>query len=97
MNRTFALALLLLSIMMTGGTYAEAGDAKVNYISAFAAHTKYKNDNAILIDVMPVVDYEKFHAVGAINLPNDGPADIERIKQMELPFTKKDEIIVYCS
>ncbi len=97
MKRTFVLALLIFNIMMLGGFIAEAGDAKVNYISAFAAHSKYKKNNAVLIDVMPVVDYERFHAVGAINLPNDGPADIEKIKQMELPFSKNDEIIVYCS
>lgn len=97
MKRTFVLLLLIFSIMMAGGIYAKAGDAKINYITAYAAHIKYKKDNAILIDVMPVVDYARFHAVGAINLPNDGPADIERIRQMELPFSKKDEIIVYCS
>ncbi len=95
MKRVLVLTLFIFQTIV-GGSFAESENTNVNYISAFSAHNKYQKNNAILIDVMPTVDYEKFHAAGAINLPNDGPSDIKKIEEMELPFSKNDEIIVYC-
>lgn len=96
MGKVFVLTLIIFNVM-GGACFAEALNKKVNMISGLVAHNKYQRNNAILLDVMPPSDYEKFHAVGSINLPNDGPGDIQKIREMELPFSKSDEIIVYCS
>lgn len=65
-------------------------------ISAELAYLKYKNGDVIIIDAMPGVTYRKYHIFGAINLPADGPADIERIRNAKLPIPFNKEIIVYC-
>jgi len=97
MKRIFVLALIIFNIMLVGGAFSEAEEIKVNYISALVAYNKFKKNNAWLVDAMPKYDYEKSHAVGSINLPNDGASDIQKIREMELPFAKNDEIIVYCN
>ena len=76
-----------------------AGEHKIPEIpriSAQLAYLKYKNGEVIIIDAMPKVTYVKYHIIGAINLPNDGPADIERIKNANLPIPTNREIIIYC-
>lgn len=96
MRRTFVQALFIINILIIGGAYANAEDIKINYITPLAASNKFKK-NAWLVDAMPAVDYEKSHAVGAINLPNDGPDDIKKLIVIDLPFGKSDEIVVYCN
>lgn len=96
MRITFVLALVVLNTMIIKATYSEAEEIKVNYVSPLVAYNKYKK-NAWLVDAMPVVDYARSHAVGAINLPNDGADDIQKIRVMDMPFAKSDEIVVYCN
>ncbi|MBT1074663.1 rhodanese-like domain-containing protein [Geobacter grbiciae] len=96
MRKKLTLAMFILNIFIVGSAYSESEDIKVNYITPVVASNKFKK-NAWLVDAMPEVDYAKSHAVGAINLPNDGPDDIKKILVMDLPFTKNDEIIVYCN
>lgn len=69
---------------------------EVPRIDATMAYYKYKAGNTILIDSMTRGTFAKRHALGAINLPNDGPGDLERIMNMELPLSKDKEILVYC-
>lgn len=70
--------------------------SEVPRIDAAMAFYKYKAGNTILIDAMSSKTFIKKHILGSINLPNDGPQDIERIRNMKLPFPKDKEIIVYC-
>jgi len=79
-----------------GGSSEEHQLPEVPRISAELAYLKYKAGIVIIIDSMPKETYAKYHIVGAINLPNDGPADIERIKNANLPIPINKEIIVYC-
>ncbi len=65
-------------------------------IDATMAFYKYKAGNTILIDAMPAHDFVKRHILGSINLPNDGSRDIERIRNMKIPFPRDKEILVYC-
>ncbi len=65
-------------------------------ISADMAYLKYKTGTITIVDAMNKECYAKYHILGAINLPNDGPADIERIKNANLPIPINKEIIVYC-
>ena len=69
---------------------------EVPRIDAAMAYYKYNAGNTILIDAMTRETFAKRHALGAINLSNDGPGDLERIMNMELPIPKDKEILVYC-
>jgi rhodanese-related sulfurtransferase len=91
------LCLFLLSIL----TYATHGLAQpklpeVPRIDAKMAYFKYKAGQVILVDAMDQKTFAKKHILGSICLPNDGPVDIERIRNMNIPFPKDKEIIVYC-
>lgn len=65
-------------------------------INAYSAYQEYKSGSVFIIAADPEVTYRKYHLVGSINLPNDGPEDIERVKNMELTIPKNKKIIVYC-
>lgn len=95
--RKIFICTFIIAISVITTCYAAEENQKINYISAFSAQNKYKKDNAILIDAMATRDFEKFHAVGSINLPNDGEGDLQKIRMMDLPFKASDEIVVYCS
>lgn len=76
--------------------YAEQRNPQVPRISASTAYKKFMNGDAILIDANPASTYQKTHILGSINMPNDGPEDIEKFRSMPLSFALTDEIIVYC-
>ena len=89
--------LFLLSILI----YAIHGLAQpklpeVPRIDAKMAYLKYKPGRVILVDAMGPKTFAKKHILGSMSLPNDDSADIERIRDMEIPFPKDKEIIVYC-
>ena len=94
------LFLFLVSILIfssnLGGYSEEREHPEAPRISVELAYLKYKAGIAIFIDAMPKYTYAKYHILGAYNLPNDGPEDIERIKKAKLPFPANKEIIVYC-
>ena len=94
------LFLFLVSILVfssnLGGSSEVHQFPEVTRISAYMAYLNYKAGTVIFIDAMPKVTYAKYHIIGAINLPNDGPADIERIKNANLPIPTNIEIIIYC-
>ena len=75
---------------------AQTVHPEVPRIDPTMAYYKYNAGNTILIDAMTRETFAKRHALGAINLPNDGPEDRERIMNMEIPFPKDKEILVYC-
>jgi rhodanese-related sulfurtransferase len=69
---------------------------EVPRISADMAYLEYKTGTVLIVDAMNKECYAKYHILGAVSLPGDGPADIERIKNANLPIPINKEIIVYC-
>lgn len=65
-------------------------------INARLAYNKFMKGNIILVDAMGEKTYTKYHILGAINLPGEGPEDMARIagSDLQIPFDK--EILVYC-
>jgi len=68
----------------------------IKRINARSAYGKFMQGNIVLVDAMPESTYIKYHILGAINLPNDGPEDLARVEaaDLQIPFDK--EILVYC-
>lgn len=94
MRRVVLILLFLLTANVS--VYADQRNPQVSRISATTAYKKFMNGTAILIDANPSSTYDKTHILGSINMPNDGPADIEKFRNTPLPFNLTDEIIVYC-
>lgn len=69
---------------------------EVPRMSARAALQKYNAGKVILIDAMNSRTYKKYHILGAISMPGDGKADLDRIKAAKIPIPKNQEILVYC-
>ena len=69
---------------------------EVPRIDAKMAYYKFNAGGVILVDAMDQRTFAKKHILGSICLPNDGREDIERIRNMDMPFPKNREIIVYC-
>ena len=78
------------------GSRASNQEPDVPRISARVAYEKYMSGKVILVDANPKYSYDEHHLLGAINLPNDGKKDLERIRRAKLPFGRKANIIVYC-
>ena len=95
MNKYLSLFLLGILIFASQGV-AQPKHPEVPRIDAKMAYFKYKAGQVILVDAMDQKTFAKKHILGSICLPNDGPADIERIRNMNIPFPKDKEIIVYC-
>jgi rhodanese-related sulfurtransferase len=75
---------------------AQAIHPEVPRIDSAMAFYKYKAGSIILIDAMDRKTFDRKHILGSINIPNDGPQDLERVRNMELPFPKDKNILVYC-
>ena len=91
------LYLFLVSILiLSGQAVAQIKGPEVPRISAEMAYYKYKTGKVILVDAMDQRTFAKKHILGSISLPNDGARDIECIRNMEIPFPKDTEFIVYC-
>jgi len=76
---------------------AEMNKADIPEISAKIAYKEFKNNKAVIIDSMPPEDYVgKGHMVGAINIPNNGPGDLDNLRSMNLSLEKNQVIYVYC-
>ncbi len=92
------LASILLAVFISAAAATAQGNAisDIPRISARIAYNKFIKGNSILVDCMSERTYAKYHILGAINLPNDGAADLARIEaaDLQIPFDK--EIIVYC-
>lgn len=69
---------------------------EVPRINAVLAYQKFQTGKTILIDAMDPQTFARRHIIGAINLPNDGPEDRQRIREMVIPFPPDQEILVYC-
>lgn len=90
------LGLALLILGMAPAFVPSAGAQKVPRITAAAALQKYNSGKVILVDAMNSRTYRKYHVLGALSLPGDGKADLERIERGRLPIPKNQGIIVYC-
>ncbi len=95
MNKFLCIILLSILILSSPGV-GQRKLPEVPRIDAKMAYFKYKAGQVILVDAMDYRTFAKKHILGSISLPNDGPADIERIRNMEIPFPKDKEILVYC-
>ena len=69
---------------------------EVPRISASAALHKYNSGKVMVLDAMNSRTYKKYHILGALSLPGDGKADLERIERSKLPIPKHQGILVYC-
>jgi hypothetical protein len=94
-KKKFWLILASLLIFPTLGA-SEVPYPEVPRIDAKLAYLYYKTGKAILVDAMDRTTFNKKRILGSINLPNDGPQDLEKIRNMEMPFQKEMVFIVYC-
>jgi rhodanese-related sulfurtransferase len=85
-----------LSIMVCTVYAQSAVVSDIPRINARVAYAKFMKGDIILVDAMPEATYRKYHILGAINLPNDGPEDLARVDaaDLQIPFNKG--ILVYC-
>ena len=84
-------------LLATGFAHAQSDESmNMPRINARVAYSKFMKGNIILVDAMNERTYTKYHILGAISLPGDGPDDLARIagSDLQIPFDK--EIIVYC-
>lgn len=88
--------LMMISIVASTEGNSQTIHPEVPRIDAQMAFYIYKQGNVILIDAMGPETFAKKHILGSINIRNDGPQDIERVRNMELPFPKDKNILVYC-
>jgi len=90
------LSTLIVFFIFLNQVSAQTRRLEVPRIDAKMAYYLYKQGNVILIDAMDPKTFKKKHIVGSMNIPNDGPQDIERVRNMEIPFPKEKIILVYC-
>jgi rhodanese-related sulfurtransferase len=94
------LFLFLVSILVFSSNLGGSSEVhqlpEVPRISADMAYLKYKTGTVMIVDAMNKECYAKYHILGAISLPGDGPGDFERIRQAKLLIPLDKEIIVYC-
>lgn len=91
-------ALIFIAAFLSAGIAAaqSGGGMDIPRISARAAYGKFMKGTILLVDAMSERTYAKYHIVGAINLPNDGPEDLARIAAADLQVPFDREVIVYC-
>ena len=90
------LYVLVVSSIFLGQGYTQTVYPEAPRIDAKMAYYMYKNGIVVLIDAMPPITFAQKHILGSINIPNDGPEDLERARNMKLPFPKDRNILVYC-
>lgn len=83
-------------LIITSLAASEVKYPEVPRIDAKMAYLYYKTGQAVLVDAMDRPTFLKKRILGSISLPNDGPQDIERIRNMEIPYPKEIIFIVYC-
>jgi len=92
------IVLIVLAVLIMLGSASAQNDVITNVprINARVAYNKFMKGNIILVDAMGESTYAKYHILGAISLPGDGPDDLARIagSDLQIPFNK--EILVYC-
>lgn len=90
--------LIFFALFLVAGFASAQSEESLNMprINARVAYSKFMKGNIILVDAMNERTYTKYHILGAISLPGDGPDDLARIagSDLQIPFDK--EIIVYC-
>ena len=94
MKKYIFLCIFIMALFISG--IAPMQNPEVPRIDAKMAYYLYKQEQVILIDAMGPKTFAKKHILGSINIPNDGPQDIERVRNMEIPFPKEKIIFVYC-
>jgi len=80
-----------------GYTQTDQDRANVPRIDVTMAYYMYKQGSVVLIDAMGPQTFAQKHIVGSINIPNDGPQDLERVRNMNIPLPKDKIILVYCN
>jgi rhodanese-related sulfurtransferase len=90
------LYVLVVSAIFLDQGYTQEVYPEVPRIDATMAYYMYKQGSVVLIDAMGPTTFAQKHILGSINIPNDGPQDLERVRNMDLPFPKEKIILVYC-
>lgn len=97
MKRLFFIHIIILLFFFLNIIFSEENQTQeIPRISAFLAYQKFKSGNIIIIDAMNKKRYEKYHVIGAINIPGDTNEDLKKIDEMPLQILPSKEIIVYC-
>lgn len=94
--KNYSSVIVFILILWSTIANAETKRQDIPKIKATTAYNEFKNGKAIIIDSMPSIDYEKEHMLGSINIQNDGRADLDKLRSMQLPFDKNQVIYVYC-
>jgi rhodanese-related sulfurtransferase len=81
---------LIVSAMLAQNIYADLGSS--GNLSPQQATEKINREDAIVVDVRPMADFNKGHILGAKNFPMNGL--MKQVGQLEKH--KKDPIIVSC-
>lgn len=90
----FISGLLVIFSSLCSSAYAKYDEAP--RISAATAYKMFKAGNAIFIDANPPESYARKHILGSINIPNDGPQDIDSVRNTEYPFSLDKKLVLYC-
>lgn len=91
---SFVFALFIIIIGIISVSYAKYDEAP--RISAATAYKMFKAGDAIFIDANPPESYARKHILGSINIPNDGPQDIDSVRNTEYPFSLDKKLVLYC-
>jgi len=90
----FVIGVFMFVTVMGFPAYAKYDEAP--RISAAEAYKLFKIGDAIFIDANPPHAYTQKHILGSVNIPNDGAADIENLRNTEIAFPKDTKLITYC-
>jgi rhodanese-related sulfurtransferase len=88
------IVIMIMALFISG--LAPMQNPEVPRVDAKMAYNLYRQGQVILIDAMGPKTFAKKHILGSINIPNDGPEDLERVRNMQIPFPREKEILVYC-
>lgn len=94
MKAVLIASLLVFLTFIGGAAYAKYDEAP--RISAVEAYKLFKSGDAIFIDANPPASYNKMHLLGSVNIPNDGPQDLETVRNTEYPIPKDMKLVTYC-
>jgi rhodanese-related sulfurtransferase len=95
-KRIFVCSVIILLCLSNYISAEEHQSPEIPRISAIVAYEKFKTGKSIIVDAMNEQTYKKYHILGAISMPNDGPADRQRIRDRGVEFPPNTEIIAYC-
>lgn len=96
-TKIFVCSVIILLFLSNYISAEEQRFPEIPRISAIVAYEKFKTGKTIIVDTMSEQGYKSIgHILGAISMPGDGPADLQRIRDKGVLFPPNTEILVYC-